>query len=329
MTQADLQANQTNHLPSVAATTTETEWRIKTGFQRDPIWSRLLLLIEACRVHQWVKNLLVFVPLITSHQIFQAQSALQAAVCFIAFCALASAVYLLNDLTDLEADRANEEKRKRPFASGRLPVSIAFWAVPILLIVGLTLSFLVNRNTGFVAIGYITLTLLYSFWLKEQLLLDVFALASLYTIRIFAGQAAYHVPLSTWLVSYSMFLFLSLGFCKRTSELSRMQIQLIDRCQRRDYRRADLPIITGFGVAAGYAAGLISILYIESDNVRRLYHNPDMLWLLCPLNLYWITRLWMITFRGQMTLDPVAFAIKDRITWAVTVVLGLVLLAAL
>lgn len=254
----------------------------------------------------------MFVPLITSHQLSRLDLLSKACAAFVAFCLVASSVYVLNDLFDLQSDRAHASKCKRPFASGDLGLGWAAVLGPGLLLAGFAVTACWAPSALWVLAGYFALTLFYSYWLKRKLLLDVFALAALYTFRMLMGSAAYHVELSVWLLSFSMFLFLSLGFAKRSAELQNMVGDLPN--SRRAYTRADLPQVNIFGVAAGFASSLVLTLYMNSDNVRVLYCNPNLLWLLFPLMLYWVSRIWILTSRGQMDEDPVLFAVRDRTT---------------
>ena len=272
------------------------------------------LVIRELRVYQWIKNLLVFLPLLTSHQIGRFDLFRNACICFLSFSLTASSVYILNDLADLESDRLHLRKRRRPFASGELSLVYAFVLTPLLLLGGFGLTALLPAASFWVLALYFGLTLLYSFWLKRKLLVDVFSLAALYTLRIIAGQAAYGIEISSWLLSFSMFIFLSLGFSKRASELHNAQQGGASENARRGYRISDLPQVNVLGIAAGFSASLVLTLYMNSDNVRMLYKHPDLLWLLFPLVLYWISRIWMLTWRGAMNEDPILFAAKDRIT---------------
>jgi 4-hydroxybenzoate polyprenyltransferase len=282
-----------------------------------------LLLWREMRPHQWIKNLLVFVPLITSHQVSHLDLLLKAAAAFVAFCLVASSVYVLNDLFDLQSDRAHASKCKRPFASGDLALPWAAVLGPGLLFAGFGVTAWLAPSALMVLAAYFALTLLYSYWLKRKLLLDVFALAALYTFRMLMGSAAYHVELSVWLLSFSMFLFLSLGFAKRSAELQNTVSAPLN--SRRAYTPADLPQVNIFGVAAGFASSLVLTLYMNSDNMRALYRNPNLLWLLFPLMLYWVSRIWILTSRGQMDEDPVLFAVRDRTTILVGVAAMVVL----
>jgi 4-hydroxybenzoate polyprenyltransferase/phosphoserine phosphatase len=290
--------------------------------------SRLRLITREMRLHQWLKNLLVFVPLITSHQFVHLNLAAKAIIAFVAFGFVASSVYVLNDLLDLQSDRRHHRKRLRPLASGELPLPWAFFLVPTLLLAGIGLVWALIPSALGVLLTYYVLTCLYSYWLKGKLILDVFALAGLYTIRIVMGSASYHVELSVWLLSFSMFLFLSLGFAKRSAELFNSSEVGKEINRRRAYKHSDLPQVNIFGIAAGFAASLVLTLYMNSENMRALYPNPNVLWLLFPLTLYWVSRIWIITSRGEMDEDPVLFAAKDRTTVLVAIAFMMVMLLA-
>lgn len=268
------------------------------------------------RVHRWTKNLLIFVPLVTGHQLGHWDLLWKACLSFLSFSFCASGVYLINDIVDLDADRQHSVKRGRPFASGRVSIVTGFVPTFIVMGTGVLTSLLPPRPSLYVLVLYVALALAYCFWLKRILLADVFALAALYTIRLVAGHAAYGVELSTWLLSFSMFLFLSLGFCKRTSELHNMGFQKPEVVQGRAYRAADLVQINLFGVVSGFLSTLVLTLYMQSSGISELYKQPQILWLLFPLLLHWITRLWILAARGKVNEDPVLFAIKDKMTWA-------------
>jgi 4-hydroxybenzoate polyprenyltransferase len=308
--------------------TTVEKRRIQLGEKREFIFS----LIKQLRLHQWVKNVLIFLPILSAHELGRTDLLVKATICFFAFSLTASSVYVLNDIVDIEADRSHPKKRYRPIASGAFPLVLGLVLVPLLLALGLSAAFFVSFECGVVTAFYFLLTSLYTFLVKKLVLYDVFTLAFLYTIRLFAGQAAYRIQLSTWLVSCCFFLFLSLAFCKRVSELavpteSQAVGQNPELVSRRSYRVTDLTIILCFGVMSGLIASLITVLYVESDNVIRLYHHPRLLWLLCPLVLQWVARTWMLGYRGLIVEDPVLFSLKERGTW-ITAALGIILLIA-
>lgn len=288
--------------------------------------SRWKAALHAIRPHQWVKNVLIFVPLVAGHQLGNAAAVIGALVAFVAFSLCASAVYVLNDVLDVEADRGHPVKRGRPFASGALPIA---WSVP--LIVGLLgvaavlcAAFLPWTFAAVLGV-YLVITTLYSLWFKRKLLVDVFVLAGLYTIRILAGGVASGIEVSEWLVAFSMFLFTSLAFAKRYAELLGLEPQSPGRIERRGYIASDLSLIESIGCASGYMAVLILALYIHSPEVKVLYSHPRILWLICPVIMYWISRIWFQAKRRVLKSDPVVFAVTDRQSWLAAGVTALLL----
>ena len=274
----------------------------------------LKLILKEMRVYQWVKNVLVFVPLLASHQFVYLQQATSAAIAFLAFSLCASSVYLLNDMLDLEADRAHTRKRNRPFASGHLPLSLGVVLMGVLLVSSLALAAFAGLNFVGVLFIYFVLTLAYSFVLKRQTLIDVFALAGLYTIRIVAGGAACGIELSSWLTLFSVTLFLSLAMVKRYAELDAAFKAGKSIAAGRGYVTGDVEMLRSLGTGAGYLASLVLALYINSPEVSKLYSHPQVLWLLSGLTLYWISRVWFVAFHGKMHDDPIVFAFKDKVS---------------
>jgi 4-hydroxybenzoate polyprenyltransferase len=287
--------------------------------------SRLLGYLKAMRLHQWVKNLLVFLPLALAHQLHESALLGKAALGFLAFGLCASSVYLLNDLLDLPADRQHASKRHRPFASGSISIVHGAALVPGLIIaaIGVTL-WLPTAFLGTLGLYY-ALTLAYSFRLKRMVLLDVLVLASLYTLRMMAGGAAVSVPLSFWLLAFSVFLFLSLALVKRYTELLPLYKRSQTHVAGRGYQAADLETLAQFGITSGYMAVLVLALYVNSEAVKVLYAHPQIIWLICPLGLYLVSRIWLLARRGALHEDPVVFAIQDRQS-QLLVVLGALLL---
>ena len=276
-------------------------------------------ILKEMRIYQWVKNALIFIPLIGAHQLGDPLGWVQATIAFFAFCFCASAVYLLNDVVDIENDRKHASKRFRPFAAGQLSLLVGWILWPILLILSFILAvlFLPNAFACVLAI-YFLITVAYSFALKRYVILDVLVLAGLYTIRILAGAVAVSVPVSFWLLTFSMFLFLSLAFVKRFSELKTVQAQgFVGKLAGRGYAADDLEVVSTMGVAAGYLSILVLAFYIQDSYTAVLYRTPQIIWLACPLLLYWVSRIWVITHRGNMTDDPIIFAFKDRTSWII------------
>jgi 4-hydroxybenzoate polyprenyltransferase/phosphoserine phosphatase len=281
--------------------------------------------LRAMRLHQWLKNLLVFLPLAGAHRIAEVPLLLQAALAFVAFGLCASSVYILNDLMDLESDRRHPRKRRRPFAAGLLSplTGIALAAALLAGAFGLAMA----MRPDFMAwLGaYFGLTLAYTFFLKRRVLVDCLTLGALYTLRVVAGGAAVGVPPSFWLLAFSLFLFLSLAFLKRYSELRDLAKAAKVDAHGRGYEADDLSIVQTMGVAAGFTAVMLVALYINGDTVIRLYSRPELLWLAIPVMLYWISRMWMQAHRGNMDDDPVIFAVRDRYSLACAALVAAVL----
>lgn len=283
---------------------------------------------KAARVHQWLKNLLIFVPLITAHQVGDSGLFLRALCAFFSFSFSASAIYLLNDLIDLPADRKHRNKCSRPLASGRLSIKRAALAIPLLIVAACIIGLYPGPRFLFVIAVYIALTTLYSCWLKKLVVVDVVVLALLYTMRLLAGGAAVSIMPSFWLLSFAMFIFFSLALMKRSADLVLGRSNGQDLMEGRGYMAGDAAIVQMSGVASGYMSVLVLALYINSEDVRLLYTHPELIWLLCPLLFYWISRVWLITSRGKMTEDPVLFTIRDRASQVVAVITAIILWCA-
>lgn len=271
------------------------------------------------RPHQWIKNILIFVTLLASHRFVDAESILNATLAFIVFGITASAVYILNDLIDIENDRHHLRKRFRPFAAGNLSLLVGWIAWPFLVIAAflMALELLPLKFIGSLGV-YFLLTISYSLKLKQIAMLDVLTLAGLYTIRIVAGAAAIVQPLSYWMLAFSIFIFLSLAFIKRFSELKSVRHNGHQgKIRGRGYLLGDLELVSSMGSSAGYMSVLVLALYINDSHTAELYAFPEAIWLACPILLFWISRAWLIAHRGEMHDDPIVFAIKDRVSWAV------------
>ncbi|MET3118492.1 4-hydroxybenzoate polyprenyltransferase/phosphoserine phosphatase [Undibacterium sp. GrIS 1.8] len=267
---------------------------------------------KVLRVHQWLKNLLLFVPLFAAHQFSNLQSWGGLILAFFAFSLCASCVYITNDLLDLESDRQHPHKCKRPFASGLVPAWKGTILAPILLCI--SLIFAKNVSAAFCSwlLFYFVLTCAYSWGLKRLMLIDCLTLALLYTLRIVAGAAAVGMLLSFWLLAFSVFLFLSLAYVKRYAEL---QVQLLNGKQKvhgRGYYTSDASLVQILGVTSGYASVLVLALYLNSDVVLKLYKKPELVWGAVPVLLFWVSWMWMSAHRGEMHDDPLVFAVKDK-----------------
>lgn len=281
---------------------------------------RLRDCLRALRPHQWVKNLLVFVPLVAAHRV-DAGSWATAAELFLALSACASSAYLFNDLVDLPYDRGHRSKRLRPMAAGTAPLLPMAGLGAALAAGGLAVAFLLSAEAGLCALLYLISTLAYSLWLKRKLFIDIVALAGLYEIRVLTGSAAVSVSLSAWFLAFFMFVFLALASVKRQSELRTLSESGSESGPRAPGGRAwtieDLPALTALGASSSFAAAVVLALYIQSPETGELYARPEFLWLICPLLVYWLGRMTLLANRGEVDDDPVVFAITDRTSWLV------------
>lgn len=284
-------------------------------------------LIRAGRPHQWCKNLLLAVPFLVGGEGGEVTAWLQFIVAFLGFGLCASAVYLVNDLLDLRSDRLHPTKRERPMAAGRLPVKIAALAAPLLVITAIFgTSIVLPMNFEWALIVYTITAWLYSFAIKNKVILDVVWLACLYTLRVIAGGLATSTFASFWLLALALFLFLSIALAKRYAELRLLAAEGRSEVAGRNYHIEDQPIISVMGMGAGMLGVLVLALYINSKDVSKLYDQPQVLWIICPLMLYWVGRLWMRAHRRMMKDDPLVFALTDRTSYIVAL---LVILAAM
>lgn len=269
--------------------------------------------LKALRPHQWLKNALVFAPMLAAHR-FDAQTVVLSSLAFLCFSLVASGVYVLNDLLDLEADRAHPRKRLRPFASGRVPIAHGMAMATGLFGLGAGFAMVIGWDFFVVMAGYLLLTTAYSFHLKRRIIIDICILAGLYTSRIIAGGVATGIDLSVWLLAFSVFFFLSLAAVKRQAELVDTAARGQLDAHGRGYRVDDLPIIGMVSLGAGYVSVLVMVLYLNSPDVLELYAWPVPLWGVCCVLLYWITRMVMVTHRGAMHDDPLVYAARDRVS---------------
>ncbi len=269
--------------------------------------------IRALRPHQWLKNLLLFVPMLLAHDV-TSTSLIAAVAAFVAFCLTASSVYVLNDLLDLSADRAHPRKKLRPFASGALPLSWGLFLAPGLLAAGVAVGTFAGPLFLAVLAFYYLCTLAYSLVLKRVTVIDICMLAGLYTLRVIAGAAATDNPPSVWLLGFSIFFFLALAAVKRQAELVDLVARGDTQAAGRGYLPEDLPLITMMGLSAGYVSVLVAGLYLTSDAVARLYSFPSALWGICAVLIYWLSRIVMLTHRSRMHDDPIVFAVTDRVS---------------
>jgi len=284
-------------------------------------WRRVL------RVHQWLKNLLLFVPLVAAHQITNIDSWVALVWAIAAFSLCASSVYIANDLFDLESDRQHPRKRHRPFAAGLVPAWMGAAIAPLLLLASLTIGWQVKGTFLPWLTCYFLLTCAYSWGLKRLMIIDCLTLAMLYTLRVVAGAAAVNMPLSFWLLAFAVFLFLSLAFVKRYAEL---EVQLLSGKQKvhgRGYYTSDAPLVQTMGVTSAYAAVLVLALYLNSEAVVKLYRSPEIVWGTVPIMLFWVSWMWIQAHRGNMHDDPLLFALKDKASLLAGAALALMLAA--
>lgn len=273
--------------------------------------SELPALLRACRPHQWAKNLLILLPVLTAHDLTHLPAALLGILCF---SLAASAIYIINDLVDLPSDRQHPRKRFRPFASGKASAKNGLLLASGLLAVSVLAAVLFLPATFFwTLMAYVVATTAYSFSLKRKMMVDVLALAALYTLRIVAGSAATGIILSPWLLVFSMFLFFALATIKRQAELEDMLVRGSEKTAGRNMMVGDLPILRAMSISASQAAVLVFALYSKDPQVQEHFRSPDLLLLICPVLFFWLGRMQLLTRRGHMTDDPIVFTFHDRV----------------
>ncbi len=272
---------------------------------------RLIAWASMLRLHQWVKNLLIFVPLVTSFQFLNLSKVAVLVQGFLAFSLVASATYVANDIWDLQSDRAHPRKRHRPIARGSISIVSGAISVLALLLAGMALAWFDSRPFAWVLVGYLTLTIVYSWALKALVLLDVLMLSLLFALRILAGSVLASAPVSTWLFGFSVFMFISLALVKRAGELVTLG-QLGEPATRgRDYRVTDLNILLPLGVGTALSAIVVFCLFISAPETQIRYRSPELLWLVAFGLVYWSARLWVKVSRGEMHDDPIVYAARD------------------
>lgn len=290
---------------------------------------KIKTLIKGLRVHQWTKNLLLFLPIIMAHQFTDVNLLGSVLWAFISFSFCASAVYILNDLLDIETDRKHPSKKTRPLASGMMSVQTSVLLIFLFLLTSVFISIKV-LSTAFllILIIYMILTTAYSIILKQIMLIDVMVLGGLYTLRITAGSIASRVDVSSWLLVFSMFFFLSLAFMKRYADLILMKQNNYDEIAGRGYHIDDLDIVQKSGITSGFVAMLVLALYINSEHVIELYKSPILIWFMIPVLFYWLMRMWMVANRGKMTDDPIIYAMRDKTTYVAMIIIVIIMLLA-
>lgn len=314
--------------PSVAAQAASRGLEVETLLPRPP---RAAAAVKALRPRQWVKNALLFAPLVLAHEVTDGWRVLATSLAFVCFCAVASGTYLLNDLLDLADDRRHPRKRSRPFAAGTLPIADGVRILVAAFGLGLVgAAALVSLPFAGMLALYAATTVAYSTVFKRWMLVDVFVLAGLYTQRVLAGGVAAEVVVSPWLLAFCLFFFLSLALVKRYAELLAARGEGRLRLGRRDYEVADLSLVETMGLTSGALSVLVLCLFVTSDSVRTLYATPGLLWGIAPIMFYWVARVWFLARRGELSDDPVLFATRDATSWFCgAAVLGVVAWAAL
>lgn len=280
------------------------------------IWVRQL------RLHQWVKNLLLFVPALTSFRFLEQSLWGNLLIAFAAFSLIASAIYIINDLADAPQDRDHATKRNRPIAAGLISAGLGISVAAVLIILGLALGLWAGLDFTLVLCLYLAATFAYTFWLKRTVLIDCLTLAGLYTIRVIAGAVVTGIALSFWLLAFSIFFFSSLAWVKRYAELEVLRASGKAKADGRGYSVSDQPLVLAFGTMSAFIAVLIFALYLDSDAIRVLYAVPEIGWLAIPFMMYLIGRIWLKAHRGQMLEDPILFVIRDPASLATLALIG-------
>lgn len=294
-----------------------------------PSKGKLKDLIKTFRIHQWVKNILIFIPLLVSHKIIEIELVIKGFFAFLAFGFCASGIYIINDLFDISSDRYHPQKKHRTFAAGKLSIKSGILFSPILINVSFLISYLfLPYEFIYLLVLYVLTTSAYTIYFKQVIIIDVLMLSLLYTLRVLSGGVAVHISISPWLLAFSMFLFFNLAFVKRYSELKMIILNKQTRLKGRNYKSDDLELIKSAGISSGYLSVLVLVLYINSQEVTKLYHHPELLWSMAPFLLYWITRIWFLANRGELLDDPIIFAIKDLKSYGVATILMIIMILA-
>ncbi|OGT37181.1 MAG: hypothetical protein A3F11_05935 [Gammaproteobacteria bacterium RIFCSPHIGHO2_12_FULL_37_14] len=277
----------------------------------------LKILLKAIRVHQFSKNILIFLPLFLGHLYNNVTNISSTILGFIAFCLIASSVYLLNDLIDLDTDRSHHLKKNRPLASGDLSITTALFLIPLFLFVGIAIAVYLNVIFSLIATTYFCLTFAYSLYFKNQRITDVFTLAVLYMIRVAAGVVIVDAVFSEWLLSFALFFFLSLAFVKRYSELFQLKKLGTDKMADKQYNIDDMKLLQIFGITSGFCSIIVLALYINSPAMTALYSSSACLWGISALLLFWVCKIWDEAVHGRIAEDPVAHFLYDKTSWCI------------
>jgi 4-hydroxybenzoate polyprenyltransferase len=280
--------------------------------------------IRLLRVHQWIKNVLVFLPALAAHRLLEPAVAIACLHAFLVFSLCASSVYVLNDCLDYESDRLHPRKKNRPIAAGMVPLRIGWFLVVALAVVSLVGGLMLSQSVAFWLIIYVFLNIAYSYYVKKTIIADIVVLTGFYLLRLMVGSAATGIVISPWLMAFCFAVFFSLSACKRYAELVALADGESLKKRRRSYHTHDAATIHMIGVAAAFSAVIILGLYIDSPMAKELYRRPELLWLCCPLILYWLLRLWIIAGRGELVDDPLVVATRDWRAWVMVIGMGFV-----
>ena len=272
--------------------------------------------VKTFRFHQWVKNVLIFVPFFLAHRSLNIHALVTLSLAWVSFGFVASAAYIVNDILDIDSDRKHPQKRHRPFAAGELTTTSGIILSSSSVALSLMIAILFLKPAFLAIIGlYLTISFLYSLGLKKLLLVDVMILAALYTLRIYAGGIVLDIPISNWLLVFSLFFFLSLALLKRYTELHALEPEICQHDNRRYYEKGDLSLLRIVGVGTGLLSVLVLVLYVQMNFVLAHYTHPDWLWLAAPPLFYWIIRMWFLAERGILEDDPIVFSVKDKMSY--------------
>ena len=268
-------------------------------------------IIKTIRVHQWVKNLLIFIPTILSLQPFV--DLLGDLVSgFFAFSFIASAFYILNDLFDIENDRVHHSKKNRAFASGSLSINQGFFIFILLIAVAILISISLPQAFQLLLLLYAVATFTYSKYLKKLVIFDILTLSALYLLRVITGGALVELTISNWLLTFSVFFFLFLASVKRWVELDKLNAEVVTG---RGYQISDKSFIANLSYFSGLISILVICLYIESQQALTLYNQSKILWLTPIILLYWVLETLFKVERGQIDEDPVKYALKSKTSY--------------
>jgi 4-hydroxybenzoate polyprenyltransferase len=284
--------------------------------------------LRLIRFHHWLKNLLIFIPLIAAHKEVDAYTLNIMIIAFLSFNFASSGVYIFNDIVDLENDKRHSSKKKRPLASGNFNKRFVLSVFPLFYFISISLAMLINYDFLYILSLYIILNKFYSLFFKRFIIIDCLMLASFYTLRIIAGSEAFVIELSFWLLTFSVFIFLSLAFIKRYVELNERKNNSKSTSYGRGYKTEDKPLIINFGIISGYLSALIMALYIQNDKVFELYKQPEIIWLYVPCIIFWISYIWTKAKRNEVSDDPIIFALNDKISLYTGVIFITIFLAA-